>query len=46
MYYSEINKMYKRVSTNNNSNNREIEKEMTSIIDDDNGNDSEKLTLF
>lgn len=34
---NKINKMYKRVSTNN----REIEKEMTSIIDDDNGNDLE-----
>ena len=43
MCYSEINKlnkMYKRVSTNNNSNNTEIENEMTSIIDDDNGKDS------
>ena len=44
MCYSEINEMYKRVSTNNNSNNREIEKEMTSIIDDDNGNDSENVS--
>ena len=41
MCYSEINKinkMYKRVSTNNNPE-IEIEKEMTSIIEDDNGKD-------